>query len=89
MILAKCLARAHDKDSAASVDARSMASVLLKWTEYDVEHATAEIDALIERHLQRDYRHPLIEYQGVRFDLLKSICSSACTFTTARNWTPR
>jgi hypothetical protein len=73
LILAKCLARAHDKESAASVDAQNTASVLLEWTEYDVEHATAEIDALIGRYLQRDYRHPLPEYKGVRFDLLKCL----------------
>lgn len=73
LILVKCLARAHDKESAAAVDAQSTASVLLEWTEYDVENATTEIDALIERYLQRDYRHPLLVYQGVRFDVLKCL----------------
>lgn len=73
LILAKCLARVNDKGSAASVDAQSTASVLLEWTAYDVEHATVEIDALIEHYLQRDYRHPLVEYKDVRFDLLKCL----------------
>jgi hypothetical protein len=73
LVLVYCLMRVHDKDSAALVDAQSTASVLLEWTEYDVEHATAEIDALIGRYLQRDYRHPLPEYKGVRFDLLKCL----------------
>jgi hypothetical protein len=73
LVLVYCLMRVHDKESAAWVDAQSTASVLLEWTEYDVEHATAEIDALIGRYLQRDYRHPLPEYKGVRFDLLKCL----------------
>lgn len=47
--------------------------MLLEWTAYDVEHATAEIDALIGRYLQRDYGHPLVEYKDARFDLLKSL----------------
>lgn len=47
--------------------------MLLEWTAYDVEHATAEIDALIGRYLQRDYGHPLVEYKDARFDLLKCL----------------
>ena len=73
LVLAKCLARVHDRGSAAAADAQSTASVLLEWTAYDVEHATAEIDALIGRYLQRDYRNPLVEYQEARFGLLKCL----------------
>jgi hypothetical protein len=73
LILVKCLARAYDKESAATVDAQNSASVMLEWTEYDVENATDEIDALIKRYLQRDYHHPLPVYEGVRFDVLKCL----------------
>ena len=73
LVLVYCLMRVHDQGSAALVDAQSTASVLLEWTAYNVEHATVEIDALIGRYLQRDYRHPLIEYKDVRFDLLKCL----------------
>ena len=73
MLLAGCIARAYDKETAASKDASSTASVLLEWTQYDAEHSPDAIDSLLNRYLNRDYHHPFVEYKGVHFDLLKCL----------------
>jgi hypothetical protein len=73
MLLAKCLAKAYESEQTAANDAHSTASVLVDWTYYDAERSTDEIDTLIQRYLGRDYQNPLVEYKGVRFDLLKCL----------------
>jgi hypothetical protein len=71
MLLASCIARAYKGDPKAGKDAAYSASVFIEWTLYDVEKSSNAIDNLIERYLARDYHNPLVEYQGVEFDLLK------------------
>ena len=73
MLLAGCIARAYDKEEDASKDASSTASVLLEWTQYDAEHSPDAIDSLLKGYLNRDYHHFLVEYQGVKFGLLKCL----------------
>ncbi len=71
MILASCIARAYKNDSIAGKDANYSASVFVDWTLYDVEKSSEAIDQLINRFLARDYHNPLVEYQGIQFNLLK------------------
>jgi hypothetical protein len=71
MVLAGCIARAYSGNSEASKDADYSASVYIEWTKYDLENSHKEIDALIEKYLALDYQNPLVEYQGIKFDLLK------------------
>jgi hypothetical protein len=73
MLLSMCIARAYSADKAASNDARSTASAFVEWTNYDAEKATSEIDRLLANYLKREYRNPLVEYKGVRFELLKCL----------------
>lgn len=71
MVLARCVARAYQAETAASADARSSANVLLGWTRYDAEAATDAIPKLIEKYLAREYSNPLMEYRDRRFNFLK------------------
>lgn len=73
MQLATCIAIAYEKDAKASKDAGNSAGVLIEWTYYDAEHGPTESDNLITRYLNRDYHNPLVEYQGVKFDMLKCL----------------
>lgn len=73
MILASCIARAYKNDPIAGKDANYSASVFVDWTLYDVEKSSQAIDQLIDRYLARDYHNPLVEYQGIQFNLLKCI----------------
>ena len=47
--------------------------MLLEWTQYDAEHSPDAIDSLLKGYLNRDYHHFLVEYQGVKFGLLKCL----------------
>jgi len=73
MLLAWCIARAYEKEPVASKDAASTGSALDEVGNYDVEHSTDAIDSLLKRYLNRDYHHPLVEYKGVQFGLLKCL----------------
>lgn len=73
MLLAGCIARAYEKEAIAFDDANSTASVLLEWTYYDAENSPEAIDKLLKHYLNRDYHHFLVEYQGVKFGLLKCL----------------
>lgn len=73
MVFAACIARSQQGQSGA--DAASSARALVEWTLYDAEQGTSEIDGLITRYLQRDYRNPLRgdEPTSVQFNLLKCL----------------
>jgi hypothetical protein len=73
MLLARCLAQSYQSSPQALRDASATASVLVEWTYYDADTSADATDDLIHRYLARDYTHPLIEYKGVRFDLLKCL----------------
>lgn len=75
MVLAICIANAYKGDKHASVDAGSSVSALRDWALYDLEQAPAEIRALVDSYLGRDYHNPLVESEvkGVRFDFLKCL----------------
>jgi hypothetical protein len=73
MVLAACVARAYKDDPKAGKDAGHSASVYVEWTAYDIERAVEPMNRLIESYLARDYGNPLVEHQGVQFDLLKCV----------------
>jgi len=73
MLLVSCIARAYKDDPIAGKDAGYSAGVFVDWTLYDVENSSTAIDGLIERYLARDYQNPLVEYQGVQFNMLKCL----------------
>lgn len=73
MVFAVCIARIYQGQAAA--DAASSARALVDWTLYDAENGTDEIDRLITRYVQRDYRNPRQgdEPTSVDFSLLKCL----------------
>ena len=73
MMLSNCIARAYEKEPSASNDANASADVMIEWTQYDAENGSKPMDELIGRYLNRDYHHFLVEYQGVKFGLLKCL----------------
>lgn len=75
MVLAVCIARAYQAQSAASADAASSARSLVDWTFYEAEKSADEIDRLVKKYIGRDYRNPLavVEQRDIQFNLLKCL----------------
>ncbi|MCA7923086.1 hypothetical protein DF047_07275 [Burkholderia cenocepacia] len=75
MVLAECIATAYRNEPSAAMDAGSSASVLMDWTDFDLERNPDAGKSLVNRFLARDYRNPIVESEikGVRFDFLKCL----------------
>ncbi|MCF1365922.1 type VI secretion system amidase immunity protein Tai4 [Burkholderia cenocepacia] len=75
MVLAECTATAYRNEPSAAMDARSSASALKDWTDFDLERNPDAGKSLVNRFLARDCRNPVVESEikGVRFDFLKCL----------------
>ena len=73
MLLSWCISSAYENEPLASRDAGSTGSALVEWTYYDAENSTDAINSLLKRYLSRNYKNPLVEYQDVKFGLLKCL----------------
>lgn len=73
MLLATCIARGYERVPEIGRDAGATSRALFEWTRFDMEHGSDEMGAVLDRYLKRDYQHPLVEYKGVRFELLKCL----------------
>lgn len=73
MVLAYCISDVYKNDPNVSKDASSTGSAIVEWTSYDAEHSVEEMNALIKKYTDRTYHHPLVEYKGIEFGLLKCL----------------